>query len=154
MPCRWLRITELRGVPLHSMLPGPPSSPMGDVMQTPQFQLRRLKKQLAVERENRDELEVELAENRKLLTEKGQSLAGRPGARGNQTRLVALTFCSGFDPTTTVVMHGPSCQTLGEHSLWLWGFSAFPSRQGSSGFAVPRSVVGQGDPCPLIWTTA
>ncbi|NXW11124.1 NUMA1 protein, partial [Fregetta grallaria] len=54
----------------NNMLPGPPSSPMGDVMQTPQFQLRRLKKQLAVERENRDELEVELAENRKLITEK------------------------------------------------------------------------------------
>ena len=51
-------------------------------MQTPQFQLRRLKKQLAAERENRDELEVELAENRKLITEKGQSLAGRPEARG------------------------------------------------------------------------
>ncbi|NXS54093.1 NUMA1 protein, partial [Brachypteracias leptosomus] len=46
------------------------SSPMGDVMQTPQFQLRRLKKQLAAERENREELEVELAEHRKLLTEK------------------------------------------------------------------------------------
>ncbi|NXU24499.1 NUMA1 protein, partial [Thalassarche chlororhynchos] len=54
----------------NNMFPGPPSSPMGDVMQTPQFQLRRLKKQLAVERENRDELEVELAENRKLITEK------------------------------------------------------------------------------------
>ncbi|NWI34398.1 NUMA1 protein, partial [Sula dactylatra] len=54
----------------NNMLPGPPSSPMGDIMQTPQFQLRRLKKQLAVERENRDELEVELAENRKLITEK------------------------------------------------------------------------------------
>ncbi|XP_065490931.1 nuclear mitotic apparatus protein 1 isoform X2 [Caloenas nicobarica] len=48
----------------------PPASPMGDVMQTPQFQLRRLKKQLAVERENRDELEVELAENRRLMAEK------------------------------------------------------------------------------------
>ncbi|NXK24625.1 NUMA1 protein, partial [Arenaria interpres] len=54
---------------------GPPSSPMGDVMQTPQFQLRRLKKQLAVERENRDELEVELAENRKLLTEKDAQIS-------------------------------------------------------------------------------
>ncbi|XP_074957983.1 nuclear mitotic apparatus protein 1 isoform X1 [Phalacrocorax aristotelis] len=54
----------------NNMLPGPPSSPMGDIMQTPQFQLRRLKKQLAAERENRDELEVELAENRKLITEK------------------------------------------------------------------------------------
>ncbi|NXK83701.1 NUMA1 protein, partial [Amazona guildingii] len=54
----------------NNALPGAPSSPMGDIMQTPQFQLRRLKKQLAAERENRDELEVELAENRKLLAEK------------------------------------------------------------------------------------
>ncbi|NXL68746.1 NUMA1 protein, partial [Chordeiles acutipennis] len=54
----------------NNVLPGPPSSPMGDVMQTPQFQLRRLKKQLALERENRDELELELAEHRKLITEK------------------------------------------------------------------------------------
>ena len=44
-------------------------------MQTPQFQMRRLKKQLADERNNRDELELELAENRKLLTEKGRYLA-------------------------------------------------------------------------------
>lgn len=44
---------------------------MGDILQTPQFQMRRLKKQLADERNNRDELELELAENRKLLTERG-----------------------------------------------------------------------------------
>ncbi|NWR55730.1 NUMA1 protein, partial [Bucorvus abyssinicus] len=62
-------LADNHGVSLCSF-PGPPSSPMGDVMQTPQFQLRRLKKQLAIERENRDELEVELAEHRKLLTEK------------------------------------------------------------------------------------
>lgn len=37
---------------------------MGDILQTPQFQMRRLKKQLADERSNRDELELELAENR------------------------------------------------------------------------------------------
>ncbi|NXO01679.1 NUMA1 protein, partial [Rhinopomastus cyanomelas] len=54
----------------NNTMPGAPSSPMGDVMQTPQFQLRRLKKQLAIERDNRDELEVEVAEHRKLLTEK------------------------------------------------------------------------------------
>lgn len=48
---------------------------MGDILQTPQFQMRRLKKQLADERNNRDELELELAENRKLLTEKGRCLA-------------------------------------------------------------------------------
>ncbi|KAJ6664839.1 hypothetical protein lerEdw1_005811 [Lerista edwardsae] len=46
------------------------SSPMGDIIQTPQFQMRRLKKLLEAERENRDELEQELAENRKLIDEK------------------------------------------------------------------------------------
>ncbi|NXO90903.1 NUMA1 protein, partial [Certhia brachydactyla] len=51
-------------------LPSAPSSPMGDIMQTPQFQLRRLKEQLAFERENREELEVEVAENHKLIMEK------------------------------------------------------------------------------------
>ncbi|NXY58562.1 NUMA1 protein, partial [Callaeas wilsoni] len=51
-------------------LPSTPSSPMGDIMQTPQFQLRRLKEQLAFERENREELEVEVAENHKLIMEK------------------------------------------------------------------------------------
>ena len=58
-----------------SFLSGSPASPMGDILQTPQFQMRRLKKQLADERNNRDELELELAENRKLLTEKGRFLA-------------------------------------------------------------------------------
>ncbi|NWW94682.1 NUMA1 protein, partial [Rhynochetos jubatus] len=71
---REVRFLELQKIAsssgANSMLPGPPFSPMGDVLQTPQFQLRRLKKQLALERENRDELEVELAENRKLVTEK------------------------------------------------------------------------------------
>ncbi|NWR50355.1 NUMA1 protein, partial [Regulus satrapa] len=51
-------------------LPSTPSSPMGDIMQTPQFQLRRLKEQLAFERENREELEVEVAENHKRIMEK------------------------------------------------------------------------------------
>ncbi|NXI30675.1 NUMA1 protein, partial [Sterrhoptilus dennistouni] len=46
-------------------LPSTPSSPMGDIMQTPQFQLRRLKEQLAFERENREELEVEVAQSQK-----------------------------------------------------------------------------------------
>ncbi|XP_074004550.1 nuclear mitotic apparatus protein 1 [Numenius arquata] len=76
---REVRFLELQKIASSSgannMLPGPPSSPMGDVMQTPQFQLRRLKKQLAIERENRDELEVELAENRKLITEKDAQIS-------------------------------------------------------------------------------
>ncbi|XP_072849471.2 nuclear mitotic apparatus protein 1 isoform X1 [Pogona vitticeps] len=55
---------------LNKPLPGSSASPMGDIMQTPQFQIRRLKKLLEAERENRDELEHELAENRKLIDEK------------------------------------------------------------------------------------
>ncbi|NXU17916.1 NUMA1 protein, partial [Pardalotus punctatus] len=51
-------------------MPSTPSSPMGDIMQTPQFQLRRLKEQLAFERESRNELEMEVAQNHKLLMEK------------------------------------------------------------------------------------
>ncbi|NXA13146.1 NUMA1 protein, partial [Sapayoa aenigma] len=68
---RFLELQRIASFPsTNNMLPSPPSSPMGDIMQTPQFQLRRLKKQLAFERENRDELEVEVAESRKLLMEK------------------------------------------------------------------------------------
>uniref|UniRef100_A0A8C6XND9 Nuclear mitotic apparatus protein 1 N-terminal hook domain-containing protein n=1 Tax=Naja naja TaxID=35670 RepID=A0A8C6XND9_NAJNA len=52
------------------------SSPMGEIMQTPQFQMRRLKKLLEAERENRDELEHELAESRKLIDEKGEGWVG------------------------------------------------------------------------------
>uniref|UniRef100_A0A8D2QIJ2 Nuclear mitotic apparatus protein 1 n=2 Tax=Passerellidae TaxID=1729112 RepID=A0A8D2QIJ2_ZONAL len=53
-----------------SSLPSTPSSPMGDIMQTPQFQLRRLKVQLAFERKKQEELEVEMVENHKLIMEK------------------------------------------------------------------------------------
>ncbi|XP_037696440.1 nuclear mitotic apparatus protein 1 isoform X3 [Choloepus didactylus] len=59
----------------NNFLSGSPASPMGDILQTPQFQMRRLKKQLADERNNRDELELELAQNRKLLTEKDAQIA-------------------------------------------------------------------------------
>ncbi|XP_069327167.1 nuclear mitotic apparatus protein 1 isoform X2 [Eulemur rufifrons] len=59
----------------NNFLSGSPASPMGDILQTPQFQMRRLRKQLADERNNRDELELELAENRKLLTEKDAQMA-------------------------------------------------------------------------------
>nr|XP_045002165.1 nuclear mitotic apparatus protein 1 isoform X1 [Jaculus jaculus]XP_045002167.1 nuclear mitotic apparatus protein 1 isoform X1 [Jaculus jaculus]XP_045002168.1 nuclear mitotic apparatus protein 1 isoform X1 [Jaculus jaculus] len=59
----------------NNFLSGSPSSPMGDILQTPQFQMRRMKKQLADERNNRDELELELAESRKLLTEKDAQIA-------------------------------------------------------------------------------
>ncbi|KAK2488613.1 hypothetical protein MC885_008003, partial [Smutsia gigantea] len=68
---REVRFLELQKVASSSS----PASPMGDILQTPQFQMRRLKKQLADERNNRDELELELAENRKLLTEKDAQIA-------------------------------------------------------------------------------
>ncbi|NXY16970.1 NUMA1 protein, partial [Atrichornis clamosus] len=67
---RFLELQKIASFPGTNNMASPPSSPMGDIMQTPQFQLRRLKKQLAFERENRDGLEVELAENRKLIMEK------------------------------------------------------------------------------------
>lgn len=62
---------DIWAISFLSFLSASPASPMGDILQTPQFQMRRLKKQLADERNNRDELELELAENRKLLTERG-----------------------------------------------------------------------------------
>uniref|UniRef100_A0A8D2LH03 Uncharacterized protein n=1 Tax=Varanus komodoensis TaxID=61221 RepID=A0A8D2LH03_VARKO len=62
--------------------PGASASPVGDVMQTPQFQVRRLKKLLEAERENRDDLERELAEARKLLDEKGAAARPEPGVAG------------------------------------------------------------------------
>ncbi|XP_037231597.1 nuclear mitotic apparatus protein 1 isoform X2 [Falco rusticolus] len=67
-----LRFLELKNIvsSSDSPLPSTPFLPVGGVMQTPQFQLQRLKKQLAFERQNRDELEVELAENLKLIMEK------------------------------------------------------------------------------------
>uniref|UniRef100_A0A2K5FAG7 Nuclear mitotic apparatus protein 1 n=1 Tax=Aotus nancymaae TaxID=37293 RepID=A0A2K5FAG7_AOTNA len=76
---REIRFLELQKVASSSsgnnFLSGSPASPMGDILQTPQFQMRRLKKQLADERNNRDELELELAENRKRLTEKDAQIA-------------------------------------------------------------------------------
>lgn len=63
---------------------------MGDILQTPQFQMRRLKKQLADERNNRDELELELSESLKRLTEKGRKLTECVGA----DRWGALGICT------------------------------------------------------------
>lgn len=99
------------------MIPAAPASPVGDVLQTPQFQLRRLKKQLAIERENRDELEVELAENRKLITEKGQCLGGVTWARGGISRAGTCGFgADGSDPIRTVLR---SCWSP-ERARWGW----------------------------------
>ncbi|CAO2582351.1 Nuclear mitotic apparatus protein 1 [Lemmus lemmus] len=74
-----IRFLELQRIASSSsennFLSGSPSSPMGDILQTPQFQMRRLRKQLADERKNRDELELELSESLKLLTEKDAQIA-------------------------------------------------------------------------------
>ncbi|XP_014597049.1 nuclear mitotic apparatus protein 1 isoform X2 [Equus caballus] len=72
---RFLELQKVASSSGNNFLSGSPASPMGDILQTPQFQMRRLKKQLADERNNRDELEMELAENRKLLTEKDAQIA-------------------------------------------------------------------------------
>ncbi|XP_036181009.1 nuclear mitotic apparatus protein 1 isoform X4 [Myotis myotis] len=72
---RFLELQKVASSSGNNFLSGSPASPMGDILQTPQFQMRRLKKQLADERNNRDELELELAENRKLLTERDAQVA-------------------------------------------------------------------------------
>ncbi|KAM8815762.1 nuclear mitotic apparatus protein 1 isoform 2-T7 [Rhynchonycteris naso] len=72
---RFLELQKVASSSGNNFLSGSPVSPMGDILQTPQFQMRRLKKQLADERNNRDELELELAENRKLLTERDAQIA-------------------------------------------------------------------------------
>ncbi|XP_039107959.1 nuclear mitotic apparatus protein 1 isoform X2 [Hyaena hyaena] len=72
---RFLELQKVASSSGNNFLSGSPASPMGDILQTPQFQMRRLKKQLADERNNRDELELEVAENRKLLTEKDAQIA-------------------------------------------------------------------------------
>lgn len=72
---RFLELQKVASSSGNNFLAGSPASPMGDILQTPQFQMRRLKKQLADERNNRDELELELAENRKLLTERDAQIA-------------------------------------------------------------------------------
>nr|KAF6466734.1 nuclear mitotic apparatus protein 1 [Rousettus aegyptiacus] len=72
---RFLELQKVASSSGNNFLSGSPASPMGDILQTPQFQMRRLKKQLADERNNRDELELELAESRKLLTERDAQIA-------------------------------------------------------------------------------
>ncbi|XP_054507738.2 nuclear mitotic apparatus protein 1 [Agelaius phoeniceus] len=73
LPCkrevRFLELQRIASFP-SANLPSTQSSPMGDIMQTPQFQLRRLKVQLAFERKKQEELEVEVVETHKLVMEK------------------------------------------------------------------------------------
>ncbi|XP_040190034.1 nuclear mitotic apparatus protein 1 isoform X2 [Rana temporaria] len=69
-----VRFLELHKVASSSSLKSvaldAPSSPMSEVLHMPQFQIRRLRKQLVEGRDLRDELELELSETRKRLAEK------------------------------------------------------------------------------------
>ncbi|XP_072118592.1 nuclear mitotic apparatus protein 1-like isoform X3 [Mobula birostris] len=62
--------TQFLSSKVYSCGPSSPTSPMRDFMQTPQVQVRRMKKQLADARMLRNDLEIELTEARKLITEK------------------------------------------------------------------------------------
>lgn len=108
---------------------------MGDILQTPQFQMRRLKKQLADERNNRDELELELAENRKLLTERGSCLA--------HSKLYVSGQHLGFSPR----------ETLGLSEEWplcrLYGPLCWPSAC-QADLLEAGSVLASNPPFPLI----
>ncbi|XP_066444495.1 nuclear mitotic apparatus protein 1 isoform X2 [Eleutherodactylus coqui] len=57
--------STMKSSPLES-----PSSPMCEVLHMPQFQIRKLRKQLNEGRDLRDELELELSETKKRLAEK------------------------------------------------------------------------------------
>ncbi|XP_071989855.1 nuclear mitotic apparatus protein 1 isoform X3 [Engystomops pustulosus] len=57
--------STMKSLPLDS-----PSSPMSEVLHMPQFQIRRLRKQIIEGRDLRDELELELSETKKRLAEK------------------------------------------------------------------------------------
>ncbi|XP_041089095.1 nuclear mitotic apparatus protein 1 isoform X2 [Polyodon spathula] len=68
------RRTEVQFVDLHTVATSSVSSPIQDVLKTPQFQLRKMQKQMALERNMRDDLELELAASCKIITEKETQL--------------------------------------------------------------------------------
>nr|XP_020739490.1 nuclear mitotic apparatus protein 1 isoform X3 [Odocoileus virginianus texanus]XP_020739491.1 nuclear mitotic apparatus protein 1 isoform X3 [Odocoileus virginianus texanus]XP_020739492.1 nuclear mitotic apparatus protein 1 isoform X3 [Odocoileus virginianus texanus]XP_020739493.1 nuclear mitotic apparatus protein 1 isoform X3 [Odocoileus virginianus texanus]XP_020739494.1 nuclear mitotic apparatus protein 1 isoform X3 [Odocoileus virginianus texanus]XP_020739495.1 nuclear mitotic apparatus len=108
-PKREVHFLELQKVASSSgnnFLSGSPASPMGDILQTPQFQMRRLKKQLADERSNRDELELELAENRKLLTEKDAQIAMMQQRIDRLTQLNEKQAASPLEPRELEELRG------------------------------------------------
>ncbi|NXN81539.1 NUMA1 protein, partial [Bombycilla garrulus] len=84
---RFLELQKIASFP-NIDTPSAPSSPMGNIMQTPQFQVRRLKEQLAFERETREELEAEVAEKDKLVMEKDALISAM---QQRIDRLVRLT---------------------------------------------------------------
>ncbi|KAG2456624.1 NUMA1 protein, partial [Polypterus senegalus] len=69
------RKVEVHFVDLHTVASSSTSSPIQDVLKTPQFQVRKLQTQLAFERNMRDELELELAASSKIITEKETQLS-------------------------------------------------------------------------------
>ncbi|XP_051782484.1 nuclear mitotic apparatus protein 1 isoform X2 [Erpetoichthys calabaricus] len=69
------RKVEVHFVDLHTVASSSASSPIQDVLKTPQFQVRKLQTQLAFERNMRDELELELAASSKIITEKETQLS-------------------------------------------------------------------------------
>uniref|UniRef100_A0A8C5QPZ1 Nuclear mitotic apparatus protein 1 n=1 Tax=Leptobrachium leishanense TaxID=445787 RepID=A0A8C5QPZ1_9ANUR len=71
---RFLELHRVASSSTMKSLADSPSSPMIEVLHMPQFQMRRLKKQLLEEQEFRDELELELSENKKRLAEKEAQL--------------------------------------------------------------------------------
>ncbi|XP_036393492.1 nuclear mitotic apparatus protein 1 [Megalops cyprinoides] len=64
------RIPEVQFLELTTVASNSVGSPIQDVLNTPQFQLRKLRRQLAQEQDVRDELERELANNSQLITER------------------------------------------------------------------------------------
>ncbi|XP_069046225.1 nuclear mitotic apparatus protein 1 isoform X3 [Lepisosteus oculatus] len=69
------RKPEVQFVDLQTVASSSVSSPIQDILKTPQFQLRKLRKQLAEERNMRDELELELANSNKIITERETQLS-------------------------------------------------------------------------------
>ncbi|XP_048837991.1 nuclear mitotic apparatus protein 1 isoform X2 [Brienomyrus brachyistius] len=64
------RRPEVQFLELKTVASSSVGSPIQDVVNTPQFQLRKLRKQLVQEREMRDELERELASSSQIITER------------------------------------------------------------------------------------
>ncbi|KAJ8410845.1 hypothetical protein AAFF_G00188020 [Aldrovandia affinis] len=66
----WRRTPQVQFLELTTVASSSAGSPIQDVLNTPQFQLRRVHKQLAQERDMRDELERELANSSQIITER------------------------------------------------------------------------------------
>ncbi|KAG7470907.1 hypothetical protein MATL_G00118910 [Megalops atlanticus] len=64
------RIPEVQFLELTTVASNSVGSPIQEVLNTPQFQLRKLRRQLAQEQDMRDELERELASNSQIITER------------------------------------------------------------------------------------